>query len=156
MKQNKFQLHISREAHERGVILASEARAANRPHTSFLTMAAAADGSAVIDLRWATTDFGPKHSVEFGWSSQTARSEATYNEMKADLEAWFSMGAHKYRAQSARDAQAGNYGEESYWDYLETHAKELFDFFTAKGQHERASEMFTRSLSDSLVGNDGI
>jgi len=52
-----------------------------------------------------------------------------------------------YRAQSARDAQAANYGDKSYWDHLEQMALE----HTAKG----VTNAFEQSLSEALVGNDG-
>ena len=53
-----------------------------------------------------------------------------------------------YSARSARDAEAANYGDRSYWDYLDRHAAELH----AKG----VVDAFDRSLSDALRGNDGI
>ncbi len=63
--------------------------------------------------------------------------------------------AKQYQAQSARDAQAANFGRESYWDYLEQHAHELRDKYLASGDQERADAMLTRSLSESLAGNNG-
>ena len=46
-----------------------------------------------------------------------------------------------YKSQSARDAQAANYGNRSYWDYLEKKAIEY--------------DELDRSLSEALQGNDG-
>lgn len=60
-----------------------------------------------------------------------------------------------YKAQAARDAQAMNYGDESYWDYLENAAYEDHGYFRAKGDWKSADEAFTRSLSDALMGNEG-
>lgn len=62
----------------------------------------------------------------------------------------------KYESQAARDAQAMGYGDESYWDYLDQHAKELRDKFLAKGDEATAQRMMTESLSEALMGNDGI
>lgn len=52
-----------------------------------------------------------------------------------------------YKAVSAQQAQAANYGNVAYWDYLEKHAEELAE----KG----VKDAFTRTLSEALVGNDG-
>jgi hypothetical protein len=60
-----------------------------------------------------------------------------------------------YTSQSARDAQAIKYGSESYWAYLDEHALELHAYFLNKGDPRTAAEMLTRSLSQSLAGNDG-
>jgi len=60
-----------------------------------------------------------------------------------------------YTAQSARDAQRQGYGDSKYWDYLERNAIEHRDYFAAKGDEATAAQMMTRSLSDSLMGNDG-
>ena len=46
-----------------------------------------------------------------------------------------------YKSQSARDAQAANYGNRGYWDYLEDKAIEY--------------DELDRSLSEALQGNDG-
>lgn len=64
--------------------------------------------------------------------------------------------ASTYKSQSARDAERTGYGGKSYWDYLEQHAHELHDKFAAAGDHETAAKMLTRTLSESLAGNDGI
>ena len=47
----------------------------------------------------------------------------------------------KYKSQAARDAQAADYGDKSYWDYLEQ----------ASIEHDEMD----RSLSEALQGNDG-
>lgn len=60
-----------------------------------------------------------------------------------------------YEAQSARDAQARGYGDESYWDYLERSAREGRDYWLRRCEWVRADEQMTRSLSEALVGNDG-
>lgn len=58
-------------------------------------------------------------------------------------------------SQSARDAQASGYGDESYWLYLDKAAQETHDYYIRHGQPEKAAEMLTRSLSEALQGNDG-
>lgn len=65
------------------------------------------------------------------------------------------MTKPEYKSQSARDAQRTGYGDRSYWDYLDQHAQELHDYFMKKGDEKTAKEMLTRSLSESLMGNDG-
>lgn len=62
--------------------------------------------------------------------------------------------ASTYQAQSARDAQAAGC-EARYCEYLDHHAHELHAYFTARGDHESADLMLTRSWSESLRGNDG-
>lgn len=64
--------------------------------------------------------------------------------------------AKTYKSQAARDAQRTNYGNERYWDYLDTAAQEAHDYFIRQGDKAKAAEMFTRSLSESLMGNEGI
>jgi hypothetical protein len=59
----------------------------------------------------------------------------------------------KYSSQSARDAQAA--GQEDYALYLEQHAFELRGRFLAAHDWATADLMLTRSLSESLMGNDG-
>src|SRR5215510_12721234 len=44
-----------------------------------------------------------------------------------------TMKPKTYKAQSARDAQAAGYGDESYWDYLENSAYESHGYYRAKG-----------------------
>lgn len=60
-----------------------------------------------------------------------------------------------YKSQSARDAEATGWGGKSYADYLEQHALELHEYFMVRGDHERAEEMLTRTMSESVMGNDG-
>lgn len=60
-----------------------------------------------------------------------------------------------YQAQSARDAQTYGYGNERYWNYLDRSAQEKCEYFAARGDHEMAAQMMTRSLSAALAGNDG-
>jgi hypothetical protein len=60
-----------------------------------------------------------------------------------------------YKVQSARDAQEIGYGDESYWDYLEESAFEKHTLFKKRGDDDTANLMLTRSLSESLAGNDG-
>jgi hypothetical protein len=60
-----------------------------------------------------------------------------------------------YTAQSALDAQRIGYGGERYWDYLESAAYETRDYYLRHGDPEQAELMLTRSLSESLRGNDG-
>lgn len=61
----------------------------------------------------------------------------------------------QYTVQSAIDAQARNYGTESYWDYLETSAKEAYEYYMRYGMKEVAESMLTRSLGEALSGNNG-
>lgn len=58
------------------------------------------------------------------------------------------MDQPQYKSQAARDAQASNYGSPSYWQYLDDSAQEHYD----KGY----TDSFTRTLSEALMGNDGI
>lgn len=60
-----------------------------------------------------------------------------------------------YVSQAARDAQAANYGKQSYWDYLDQSAQEHYDYFMRHGDPATAESMFTQSLSDALRGNEG-
>lgn len=60
-----------------------------------------------------------------------------------------------YEARAAREAQASGYGDQSYWDYLNRSAFENAEYFLATNHPELAASMFTRSLSEALVGNDG-
>lgn len=60
-----------------------------------------------------------------------------------------------YRSQAARDAQSMNYGTPSYWAYLDEAAEQQAAYYTTKGDPDRAAEMFTRSLSEALHGNNG-
>ena len=58
-----------------------------------------------------------------------------------------------YESQSARDASRAY--EARYCEYLDEAAKRYRDYFTARGMHELAAEMMTRTLGQALVGNDG-
>lgn len=60
-----------------------------------------------------------------------------------------------YKAQAARDARDQNYGDETYWDSLEEHARSLHAYYLLAGDEKKADEMLTRSLSDALRGNEG-
>lgn len=64
--------------------------------------------------------------------------------------------ATTYKSQAARDAQRMQYGDPSYWAYLDAHAEELRASFLRKGQPSKAREMMTRTISEALKGNDGI
>lgn len=57
----------------------------------------------------------------------------------------------KYLSQSARDAEAANYGGPSYYAYLDAKAIEYAERFP-----EDAERFLGRSLGESLSGNDGI
>lgn len=60
-----------------------------------------------------------------------------------------------YKAQAARDAQAANYGDKNYWDYLEQSAHEHRDYFMRHDDPVAAELMFTQTLGEALAGNDG-
>lgn len=66
------------------------------------------------------------------------------------------MSDNTYSSQAARDAQAGNYGGESYWRYLDRACQESYEHWMRKGDPEQANHMLTRSLSEALRGNDGL
>ena len=61
----------------------------------------------------------------------------------------------QYTARCAKDAQAMGYGNESYWDMLEESAIRYAAFFSDKGDKEQAAYMMSRTLGQSLEGNDG-
>ena len=61
-----------------------------------------------------------------------------------------------YFSWSARDAAEFNYGDESYWAYLDRSAFEKAQYYTRKGDPESAERMFTRGLSEALKGNNGL
>lgn len=63
---------------------------------------------------------------------------------------------HTYRSQAAREAQASNYGNASYWRYLDQAAMEHADYWRRHGDETKAAEELTRSLSEALTGNEGI
>jgi cation transport regulator ChaC len=52
-----------------------------------------------------------------------------------------------FKSLAAREAQQANYGDASYWEYLDRHAEEL----AAKG----IRDALTRTLAEALKGNDG-
>jgi hypothetical protein len=52
-----------------------------------------------------------------------------------------------YKSLAAREAEKANYGDASYWDYLDRHAEEL----ATKG----IEDALTRTLAEALKGNDG-
>ncbi len=81
-------------------------------------------------------------------SQRAAESGRKASEEAGHINAISTTENTGYKSQAARDAQAHNYGDESYWDYLDTHAVEL----ASKG----VSDALTRSLSDALRGNEGI
>jgi hypothetical protein len=58
-----------------------------------------------------------------------------------------------YRSQCARDAQAMNYGDKGYWDYLESSSLE---HYAKRDRFPELSDALTRSLSEALRGNEGI
>lgn len=60
-----------------------------------------------------------------------------------------------YLSQSARDAAASGYGGPDYWARLDQSASESHAYFTRHGDHERAAQMLSRTLSEALMGNDG-
>lgn len=62
---------------------------------------------------------------------------------------------NNYKSRSARDACESGYGNESYWNYLDTNAQEKHDYYAARGMFDKAEEMLIRTLGESLVGNDG-
>jgi hypothetical protein len=61
-----------------------------------------------------------------------------------------------YSSQSARDAEESGYGDRSYWDYLEQAAWDNRDYWLRHGEIAKAAQMLTRSLSESLMGNEGV
>ena len=61
----------------------------------------------------------------------------------------------QYKSQSARDACATGYGGKSYWDYLDQAAQESHDYYRERGETAMADKMLTRSLAESLMGNEG-
>jgi hypothetical protein len=101
-------------------------------------------GASDVGTRWTVT--GDEKAVRM-----------SYNGKLWDALDCTPLDIHgEYKAQSARDAKASGYGAKGYWDSLEEHAHELAERFKARGDHQTAARMFTRSLSEALAGNDGI
>ena len=65
------------------------------------------------------------------------------------------MSEQNYFSQAARDAQAQNYGDKNYWNYLDQSALEKALYYTKIGSSVLAKLMLTRSLGEALKGNDG-
>lgn len=65
------------------------------------------------------------------------------------------MAHTAFKSRAANDAAATNYGGLSYWEYLDETALRHEAYFRGKGDHEKADSMLTRTLSESLMGNDG-
>jgi len=61
----------------------------------------------------------------------------------------------KFKSQAARDAQRMNYGDLYYWEYLDESCIEHSKYYNDIGNKKLAKEMLTRSLVESLQGNDG-
>lgn len=61
----------------------------------------------------------------------------------------------RYTTRAAKDATASGYGGQGYADYIERHTLETAEYYRARGMHERADEILTRSLGAALIGNDG-
>lgn len=114
------------------------------------------DRGGLTDLDQSPADF--EHcqisGIEFdAWSSDVLRGV-----LPADHPAYFvTVGQFEssYKSRAARDAEKAGYGDRSYWDYLDQSAQEHHDYYTAHGDHKRAAEMLTRTLSDALTGNNG-
>lgn len=60
-------------------------------------------------------------------------------------------------SQAARDADKAvpNLRTESYADYIEHSSLEHCAYFVIAGDFDKAREMLTQSLGQSLIGNDG-
>lgn len=65
------------------------------------------------------------------------------------------MKTKTYISQAARDAESGNYGDVTYWEYLDEAAQRASEYYRKNGDMEQAERMLTRSLSEALQGNDG-
>jgi hypothetical protein len=62
---------------------------------------------------------------------------------------------YNFKSQSAKDAKKMNYGNESYWQYLDNSAIESSEYYRSIGDYKKAKEMLTRSLTEALQGNEG-
>lgn len=60
-----------------------------------------------------------------------------------------------FKSQAARDAQTQNFGTPDYWQYLDQQAQEHYNHYIRKGDPQTAQKMLTRSLAESLQGNNG-
>jgi hypothetical protein len=65
------------------------------------------------------------------------------------------MKPKTYISQAARDAESGNYGDVTYWEYLDESAQRTSDYYRRKGDAEQAERMLLQPLSEALQGNDG-
>jgi hypothetical protein len=61
-----------------------------------------------------------------------------------------------FTTQAAKEACAIGYGTASYWRYLEESALCHAAYFRKHGNHEMADKQISQSLSESLMGNDGL
>jgi hypothetical protein len=61
----------------------------------------------------------------------------------------------RFKSLAAREAQKRNYGDKSYWRYLDNAAKRMHKYYQKQGDKKKAKSMFTRSLSEALLGNEG-
>lgn len=59
-----------------------------------------------------------------------------------------------YTAQAAREARSVGYGDETYWEYLESHAQELRQHLLRLGDVAAADRVLTRTLAEALRDND--
>ena len=59
-----------------------------------------------------------------------------------------------YKSRAAQEAQASGYGSQSYWDYLDEHALELHDRCLSYRDTKGAAHILTRTLAESLTGNE--
>jgi hypothetical protein len=59
-----------------------------------------------------------------------------------------------YTTQAARDAF--RWQGKRYADHIEQSALEMAARFKARGQHDEARKMVTRTIGEALQGNDGI
>jgi len=61
-----------------------------------------------------------------------------------------------YVTQTARDAEAMEYGGRDYWNDLEASTCIMAARFFLAGNYDDARRILTRSLGDALAGNDGV
>lgn len=60
-----------------------------------------------------------------------------------------------YSSKCAQEAQAQSYGNSYYWNYLDKSSQDHRAYFLRRNDAERAESMMTRSLAETLMGNDG-